>query len=108
MAKVKEGPALKEPKTSSTGNFSRSFIFNQEEFQRFEEKARRFNVSPGVMFRKVVSDYLNDRYINVDELDPQIVSTLEAYVQKSGLRKLQNAVNFILEEWVKEKGKRTK
>ena len=105
MAKAKEVPALKEPKTSSSGNFSRSFIFNQEEYQRFEEKARRFNVSPGVMFRKVVSDYLNDRYINVDELDPQLVTALEGYIQKNGLRKLQNAINFILEEWIKEKVK---
>jgi len=108
MAKAKEGPAPKEPKekTSSGTNYSRSFIFNQEEYQRFEEKARRFNVSPGMLFRKVVSDYTNDRYINLDEFDPDIASALEKFAQESGMRKLQNVINHIAEKWVKEKSKR--
>ena len=107
MAKAKESAILKETKekSSSGSNYSRSFIFNQDEYQRFEEKTRRFNVSPGMLFRKVVSDYTNDRYINVDELDPQTLDALEAFAQKSGMKKLQNVVIYILDEWIKEKNK---
>lgn len=108
MAKAKESPIVKETKdksSSSGSNYSRSFIFNQEEYQRFEEKTRRFNVSPGMLFRKVVADYTNDRYINVDELEPQTLAALEAFAQKSGMKKLQNVIIYILDEWVKEKSK---
>lgn len=104
MTKAKETPVPKEPKekSSSGSNYSRSFIFNQEEYQRFEEKTRRFNVSPGMLFRKVVSDYTNDRYINLDELEPETVAALEKFAQESGMKKLQTVLNFIIEKWMKE------
>lgn len=91
---------------SKSARFVRQFQFDQETYEQFEALAGTRAVTPGALFRKVVTDFLAGKYVNLDRLPPATIAALERRSRSLvGVVDLQLALESILNKWAEDEPK---
>lgn len=75
-------------------------VFDPDAWGKFEERTRQVGISPSSFFRKVVSDYLDGRYIHLDTAQPTVFEELQKRQGELKLTTVQPIVDMIMAEWV--------
>ncbi len=96
MAKPKDVEQLKDKTTAN--RFTRTFTFNEQLYFAFEKELDRRGSSPGQMFKKMVNDYLDGRYITTDNLPETTIHALQKLATEQRTH-FANAIDSALNEW---------
>jgi len=102
-ARNKDADALKDKTTAN--RFTRTFNFNEQLYLAFEKDLERRGSSPGQMFRKMISDYVAEQYVNIDNLPLSTISELRKLAQEQRTH-FQAAVDSAINDWAIARAKK--
>ena len=103
MVKSRESEPLKEKTTAN--RFTRTFTFNEQLYFAFEKELDRRGSSPGQMFKKMVNDYLDGRYITTDNLPTSTIQALQKLADQQRTH-FANAVDSAINDWATQHAKK--
>ena len=80
-------------------------VFDADAWEKFEERAKQVGISPSSFCRKVVTDYVEARYVRLDTLKPDVLEVMRARQDELHLTTLQPVMDMILAEWAEARKK---
>lgn len=96
------------PVTKSGKTIAKTMVFDADAWVKFEERAKQFGISPSSFCRKVVNDYVDNRYVHMDTLKAGVLDALRARQEELHLTTLQPVIDMILADWMEQRKKAKK
>src|SRR5688500_11004486 len=94
------------PVTKSGKTIAKTMAFDADIWETFDERAKQFGISPSSFCRKVVSDYVTNRYIHLDTAKPGVMEALQARQEELHLTTMQPVIDMILADWMEQRKKK--
>jgi hypothetical protein len=94
------------PVTKSGKTIAKTMVFDADAWVKFEERSKQFGISPSSFCRKVVNDYVDNRYVHLDTVKPEVLEAMRARQEELHLTTLQPIMDMILAEWAESKKKK--
>jgi len=80
--------------------------FDAEIWETFEHRAKQVGISPSSFCRKMVGDYVNNRFIHLDTVKPGVTEALQARQEELHLTTIQPVIDMILADWMEQRRKK--
>ncbi|MCC6806978.1 MAG: hypothetical protein IT381_06120 [Deltaproteobacteria bacterium] len=94
------------PVTKSGKTIAKTMVFDADAWVKFEERAKQFGISPSSFCRKVVNDYVDNRYVHLDTVKGGVLEALRARQEELHLTTLQPVIDMILADWMEQRKKK--
>ena len=94
------------PVTKNGKTIAKTMAFDADIWEAFEDRANQVGVSPSSFCRKVVGDYVNNRYIHLDTVKPGVLEALHARQKELHLTIIQPVIDMVLADWMEQRRKK--
>ena len=85
---------------------AKTIVFDPDDWGVFEERTKQLGISTSSFFRKVVNDYLANRYIHLDTVRAGVVEEMRKRQEELKLTTLQPVLDMVLADWLEQRAKK--
>ena len=94
------------PVSKGGKTIAKTMVFDSDAWEKFEERAKQVGMSPSSFCRKVVNDYVEARYVNLDTVKPDVLAAMSDRKEELHLTTLQPVMDMVLAEWAEARKKK--
>ena len=85
---------------------AKTIVFDPDSWSEFEDRTRQLGISTSSFFRKVVNDYLANRYVHLDTVRAGVVDEMVKRQEELRLTTLQPVIDMVLADWLEQRSRK--